>query len=148
MLWVSADPGCGKSVLAKYLADEVLQTTGSRTTCYFFFKDDFEDQRSANSALCCILHQLFDQRKDLLSNKIVERFEAYGERLTGSIAELWDLLVMVSQDMNLGEIVCILDAFDECDEQGRLELTRVLCKFYGTTNNFQLESTSDESTLW
>jgi hypothetical protein len=53
LLWVSADPGCGKSVLAKYLVDIMLPSTKSRTTCYFFFKDDFEDQRSAASALCC-----------------------------------------------------------------------------------------------
>ena len=59
MLWVSADPGCGKSVLAKYLVDSVLATTESRTVCYFFFKDDFEDQKSIVSALSCILHQLF-----------------------------------------------------------------------------------------
>ena len=64
MLWVSADPGCGKSVLAKYLVDSKLPTTESRTTCYFFFKDDFEDQRSAKSALGCILHQLF-MRKEI-----------------------------------------------------------------------------------
>ncbi len=58
MLWVSADPGCGKSVLARYLADSEISTTESTTTCYFFFKD-VEDQKSAKSALCCILHQLF-----------------------------------------------------------------------------------------
>ncbi|KAM5342918.1 hypothetical protein ACJ41O_013884 [Fusarium nematophilum] len=82
MLWVSANPGCGKSVLAKYLVDSKLQTTEPRTTCYFFFKDDFEDQRSATSALSCILHQLFIQREDLFSNKIVKRLEAYKEHLT------------------------------------------------------------------
>jgi len=43
MLWVSADPGCGKSVFAKYLVDSILTITESRIICYFFFKDDFED---------------------------------------------------------------------------------------------------------
>jgi len=139
MLWVSADPGCGKSVLAKYLVDSKLPTTESRTTCYFFFKDDFEDQRSATSALCCILHQLFEKRGVLLSTKIIERFEAYGERLTGSVGELWDLLVMVSQDKNAGEIICILDAFDECEDLGRAELAKALCKFFGAGSNFNLK---------
>lgn len=88
MLLVSADPGCGKSVLAKYLVDSELSTTESRTTCYFFFKDDLEDQRSARSALCCLLHQLFEQKDILLSNKIVERFEASGGHLTSSFIEL------------------------------------------------------------
>ncbi|PGH36358.1 hypothetical protein GX50_00863 [[Emmonsia] crescens] len=42
VLWVSADPGCGKSVLAKYLADSILAPGESRMTCYFLFKDDSE----------------------------------------------------------------------------------------------------------
>src|SRR2546421_3831359 len=81
LLWVSADPGCGKSVLAKYLVDAMLRSRKSRTTCYFFFKDDFEDQRSATSALCCILRQLFMQNDALLSDKVLEKFEADGEKL-------------------------------------------------------------------
>ncbi|KAI0878938.1 purine and uridine phosphorylase [Hypoxylon argillaceum] len=82
MLWVSADPGCGRSVLAKHLVDFELPSTRSRTTCYFFFKNDFEDQRSARSALCCILHQLFKQKGALLSDNVIERFETDGEHLT------------------------------------------------------------------
>ena len=40
LLWVSADPGCGKSVLARCLIDEHLLTnsTTTSTVCYFFFK--------------------------------------------------------------------------------------------------------------
>ncbi|KAH7141570.1 hypothetical protein B0J13DRAFT_557045 [Dactylonectria estremocensis] len=133
MLWVSANPGCGKSVLAKYLVDSELQTTTSRTTCYFFFKDDFEDQRSAKSALSCILHQLFTRREILFSDKLVKRFEAYKAHLTSSFDELWEVLVMASQ--NAGELVCILDAFDECEDQERLKLAQALRKFYDPEND-------------
>src|SRR6266699_739264 len=35
LLWVSADPGCGKSVLAKSLLERELLSTTFRTTCYF-----------------------------------------------------------------------------------------------------------------
>src|SRR5882724_2259326 len=52
LLWVSADPGCGKSVLSRFLADRELQATRNRTICYFFFKDDNEDQKTATTALC------------------------------------------------------------------------------------------------
>jgi len=134
MLWVSADPGCGKSVLAKHMVDSVLPTTASRTTCYFFFKDDFDDQRNARNALACILHQLFCQREILCSAQIAKRCEYYGERLTASFSELWDILVAVSQDENAGEIVCILDAIDECEAQSRSELARALCKLFRAVN--------------
>ncbi|KAF4962377.1 hypothetical protein FSARC_9543 [Fusarium sarcochroum] len=131
MLWVSANPGCGKSVLAKYLVDSELPTTNSRTTCYFFFKDDFEDQRTATGALSCILHQLFTQREVLFSDKIIKRFENHRTHVTSSFDELWEVLVMASKDSNAGELVCILDAFDECEDQQRGKFVKALQKFYG-----------------
>jgi ankyrin repeat domain-containing protein 50 len=133
MLWVSADPGCGKSVLAKYLVDSVISTTESRTVCYFFFKDDFEDQRSVVSAFCCILHQLFIQKRFLLSDKILDQFDIIGEKFTSSFDELWHVLINAAEDENAGEIVCILDAIDECDDQGMSQLAQALCKLYSTT---------------
>ena len=139
MLWVSADPGCGKSVLVKYLVDSILETTKSRTTCYFFFKDDFEDQRSAVSALCCILHQLFKQKRLLLSEEILEQFEIEGEKLTSSFGELWATLLSAAKDKNAGEIVCLLDAIDECEDSGRSQLAQALCKLYRTKSNFNLK---------
>ena len=105
MLWVSADPGCGKSVLAKYLVDSVLPTTRSRTVCYFFFKDDFEDQRNVVSALCCILHQLFKQKRILLSDAILDQFDIGGETFTSSFGELWHTLINAAEDENAGEII-------------------------------------------
>ena len=139
MLWVSADPGCGKSVLTKYLVDSILPTAESRTTCYFFFKDDCEDQRSVVSALCCILHQLFKQKRILLSENILEQFEVEGEKLTNSFSELWAILLGAANDKNAGEIVCLLDAIDECEDRGRSQLAQALCKLYSTRNNFNLK---------
>ncbi|RSL82714.1 hypothetical protein CEP52_016898 [Fusarium oligoseptatum] len=118
----------------KHLVDSELPTTQSRTTCYFFFKDDFEDQKTATSALSCILHQVFTQKEILFSDKIVKRFEDY-KHLAFSFDELWEVLVMVSQDNNAGELVCILDAFDECEVQQRHKFIEALRKFYGTEND-------------
>ncbi|KAN0066704.1 hypothetical protein V8E54_015174 [Elaphomyces granulatus] len=139
MLWVSADPGCGKSVLIKYLVDSILATNESRTTCYFFFKDDFEDQRNAVSALCCIIRQLFMQKRALLSDMILEQFEAGGERLCSSFSDLWAILLSAAEDKNAGEIVCLLDAIDECEDYGKSQLAQALCKLYGTRSSFNLK---------
>ena len=142
LLWVSADPGCGKSVLAKHLVDSVLPTTESRTVCYFFFKDDFEDQRSVVSALCCILHQLFDQKRTLVSDEILDRFDINGAHFTNSFSELWETLISAAKDENAGEIICLLDALDECEGQGRSQLAEALCRLYGpesTARNFNLK---------
>lgn len=59
LLWISADPGCGKSVLSKSLVDIGCQHADQTTVCYFFFKDN-EQQNKLATALCALLHQLFD----------------------------------------------------------------------------------------
>jgi ankyrin repeat protein len=138
MLWVSADPGCGKSVLAKYLVDSVLPTTQSRTVCYFFFKD-IDDQRSVVRALCCVLRQIFIQNRNLLSGEILDLFETGGEIFTTSFSGLWQILLDIAKNENAGEIVCVLDAIDECEEQGRMELVGALCRLYGTKSDFNLK---------
>ncbi|KAH0565359.1 hypothetical protein GP486_001242 [Trichoglossum hirsutum] len=134
LLWVSADPGCGKSVLAKYLIDDVLQSTKSRTTCYFFFKDDNTEQRSAVNALCALLRQLFLLKKTLLQHAIPQ-FQRDGSRLANSFHNLWDILVSTALDPEAGEIVCILDALDECEEKERIQLLQALGKYYRILTN-------------
>ena len=139
VLWVSADPGCGKSVLAKHLVDSVLLTTESTTVCYFFFKDGFDDQIEVASALCCILHQLFKKRRSLLSSTVLDQFDASGETITQSFTELWQILINAAKDESAGEIICLLDAVDECENEGRSRLAKGLCKLYGTATNFNLK---------
>ena len=125
-LWVSADPGCGKSVLARYLVDDVLQTTETRTTCYFFFKDDFKEQKSAANAISCLLHQILTQQPQLLSDAVRARLKADGETLITSFRDLWNLLLDVAEDQAAGEIVCVLDALDECGSEDSGKLARAL----------------------
>ncbi|KAF4250500.1 hypothetical protein CNMCM8980_000868 [Aspergillus fumigatiaffinis] len=131
LLWVSADPGCGKSVLAKYLVDHVVPTTESRTTCYFFFKADSGEQRSAMNALCALLRQLFLQKPALreLHQWIQEKWATDGSQLINSFSALWDILVKVTSAED-EKVICILDALDECAEGDRHLLTQALDKLY------------------
>ncbi|KAJ5902290.1 hypothetical protein N7495_002818 [Penicillium taxi] len=80
---VSADPGCGKSVLAKPIIDGYLALSPAVTICYFFFKDN-KEQTHLDQALCSILHQLFDQRPHLLAHAI-QPWEKNKEMLRNSI---------------------------------------------------------------
>ena len=78
-LWVTANPGCGKSVLAKHLVDTLDETKIKResTICYFFFKGDSERNRSANHCLCTLLHQVFKQDPSLLKHA-THQYQANG----------------------------------------------------------------------
>ncbi|KAK6500794.1 hypothetical protein TWF506_003557 [Arthrobotrys conoides] len=135
MLWVSADPGSGKSVLARYLIDSVLPTPESRP-CYFFFKENFEKQRSATTALCCLLFQLFTKNRSLICETIIDRFEIV-ESFTSSFSELWNALLIAAKKG--GEIVFVLDALDECDSNERFQLITKLKELYSTPMDLNLK---------
>jgi len=134
LLWVSADPGCGKSVLVKYLVDHILLSTSKRTTCYFFFKDDidFPDQKSATNAISAILRQLFLAKPCLLRDSILDKVETDGDKFTQSFDDLWSTLTSVAANHNAGDIVCILDALDECQDSERSKLIRAVTNLYVT----------------
>jgi ankyrin repeat protein len=110
-LLVSADPGCGKSVLAKYLIDHVLPIWGA--VCYFFFKD--QDQNTIRQALCALLHQLFSQKPFLIRHAL-KPYENEGPKLINSTRSLWTILENTVQDPQAGPVIVVLDALDECAE--------------------------------
>ncbi|KAJ5174127.1 uncharacterized protein N7482_000004 [Penicillium canariense] len=129
LLWVSADPGCGKSVLARSLIENELKSTDSRSTCYFFFKEDNDRQRTITVALCALLHQLFAQNPALIRHA-QSAYSVEGENLRELAFQLWDILVRASSDPEAGEIVCVLDALDECEELSRRQFIGRLTELF------------------
>jgi hypothetical protein len=129
LLWVTADPGCGKSVLCRSLIENDFRSTESITTCYFFFKDDNELQRNINSALSALLHQLFSQKRRLLKHAM-EEYVKNRDFLPQSFHTLWEIFTKAVTDPLAGKIVCILDGLDECTVLGRNQIIGTLRKFY------------------
>ncbi|KAJ5691375.1 hypothetical protein N7488_012110 [Penicillium malachiteum] len=131
LLWVSAGPGCGKSVLSRALIDQRRLTTQVTTSriCHFFFKDGDERRMHPANALCAILHQLFMHDP---SGAI------YGTNLSQNFGELWEILIDCAGSMDTGELVCVIDALDECKEDGRLQfidqLKSVYCQPWSSSN--------------
>ncbi|KAJ5787128.1 hypothetical protein N7457_002118 [Penicillium paradoxum] len=141
LLWVSADPGCGKSVLARSIVDDCLESSSSNVTiCYFFFKDN-EEQNHLTSALCSILHQLFDRRPHLLSHAMPS-FEKNGPKLREEVDELWRIfLAAIAADVP-HKTICVFDALDECREVDQERLIEKLRSFH-----HKLCSSTEDTTL-
>ena len=135
LLWVSADPGCGKSVLSRSLIDNEFRDMDSYTVCYFFFKDDNENQKNAKNALCSILHQLFEEKPHLLKHS-VPAFRQNGNKLPELFDRLWSIFTSIATDPEAGNIICVLDALDECKASDRADLVDKLNQLYQhTTEN-------------
>lgn len=128
LLWISADPGCGKSVLAKSLVDNDLKASTLVSVCYFFFKDNVE-QNNLATALCAVLHQLFGMQPNLLRHAWPS-WQTNGTKLQKEVDELWRILVASISDPTYSSTVCIFDALDECRPSDRTQLIRKLETFY------------------
>jgi type II secretory pathway predicted ATPase ExeA len=101
LLWLSADPGCGKSVLSKILIDDVLTRDTSATICYFFVKDN-QEQHSGATAICALLHQVFSAKTDLFKNHAQRAIEQEREGLKSNFESLWKVLLSVVLDSSRG----------------------------------------------
>jgi ankyrin repeat protein len=121
LLWLSADPGCGKSVLSRALIDDELAGGDFASTSYYFFKDN-EEQSGAARAVCALLYHIFSSQKCLFSKHAVPAIEEKGPQLVSDFEELWRLLIAAGTDPEAGKIICVLDALDECKQNERSKL--------------------------
>ena len=122
-LLVSADPGCGKSVLAKYLIDHRLPHLTASTICYFFFKDQV--QNTLRQALCALIHQLFSFKPSLVRHAI-PHYARNGDKLVAVTEALWSILHDATTDSDVDSVIFVIDALDECNESDFEQLTRML----------------------
>ncbi|KAL8724321.1 MAG: hypothetical protein Q9181_006880 [Wetmoreana brouardii] len=133
LLWLSADPGCGKSVLSKFLVDrrgEVLtMNPETPTVCYFFFKDGDIDRMDGAKAICAILHQLILQHPRLYTYA-KQDFEQKNEGFLADFDAMWNIFRRATEDPSSGEIICVLDALDECRGHSRQMLIDKLVQLY------------------
>ncbi|PNH48396.1 hypothetical protein VD0004_g24 [Verticillium dahliae] len=113
LLMVSADPGCGKSVLAKHLIDErLLEDANDATICYFFFKEDDQDRLCL--ALCALLHQLLSRKPSLIKRHLAHEHAKNGNSLQNNTTILWRILEARFRDSDTGPVIIVLDGLDEC----------------------------------
>ncbi|KAI2819722.1 hypothetical protein CBS133816_10016 [Aspergillus niger] len=136
LLWVSAGPGCGKSVLSRALIDEDRLSISVTTSkiCYFFFKEGDNRRMRSTNALCALLYQLFEQDdgggRNQLLQKALAKHRSLGANLTRDFFQLWEIIESYSKLTEAGEIVCLLDALDECDRASSEQLVSALKDFY------------------
>lgn len=117
LLWISADPGCGKSVLSKaFVDDRLVAATQSTVICYFFFKDVSVYQRSPTKAIAALLHQIFSSKTtEHLLGHAMKVWKADGKELCNIADSMWAIPGAIAADPTAGDIFCVIDALDECD---------------------------------
>ncbi|KAH6623321.1 ankyrin repeat protein [Chaetomium tenue] len=125
LLWLSADAGCGKSVLASFLVGHYL-SSGRWNVCYFFFKSNNDEQRDGVHALQAVLRQLYLQQRELVPIGCVILTKS---RLR-SVETLWKAIVASAEHPNCKDTICILDGLDECDMASKGLLLNLVSKHF------------------
>lgn len=128
ILWLTADPGCGKSVLSRALIDVTFPMQTDRTTVYFFFKDD-GIQMDICVAMCAMIHQLLCQKPHLF-NHATETIVQNGATIKDDFDQLWQLFMKLISERDCGPVICLLDGLDECQKTDRGRLTSKLHEFF------------------
>lgn len=121
LLWVTGEPGCGKTMLSVYLTEHLMVTPKAQTTSqvfYFFCDDKITTQRSAKDIVRSILHQIFQQHRKLIKYAKAS-WEVIGQSLVESFASLWEIFVKIVSESRLGPVGIIVDAIDECEADTR-----------------------------
>lgn len=119
LLWVTANPGCGKTVLSRFLVEILSRQASEATVCYFFFKAGEEGRHHSHQALCAILHQVFKKHAKALNFAMKEYSSSDSKNFTQNIEKLWDILCETSDSFPNRQIIVIIDALDECSEVTR-----------------------------
>ncbi|PWW75969.1 hypothetical protein C7212DRAFT_352033 [Tuber magnatum] len=119
LLWLSAEPGRGKSVIASFLVSHLSR------------RPDTIEQKSSTFALRAILHQLFTHRESL--RRYAEpAFNAKGKKFADEVDTLWEILVQAVAEGGCGDVICVVDALDECEEGTLASLVHPVNRLLGS----------------
>jgi hypothetical protein len=109
ILWISAGPGCGKSVLSSFLCKEILPNQLNQLPVAYFFCDDKDEQlRTARAILEVLLAQLLEQLPGLWVH-FSDELKYKGEKLW-DYNMLWRVFEGVMHDENTGCVCLLIDA--------------------------------------
>ncbi|KAK5660882.1 hypothetical protein OQA88_12253 [Cercophora sp. LCS_1] len=147
LLWLSADPGCGKSVLASFLVDHYRSCLSNTNICYFFFKADNAEQNDATFALSAALHQLYSHQPELIevARKSLET-EHRGK--LGDISALWDIFVQSTESPLARPTICVFDGLDECDDGSRRQLTKAVSAYFAPSKAMDNPNSEKRQQRW
>lgn len=97
----------------------------------FLLRDGDEHHMYAANALSAMIHQLLNQTlSGVLIKRILLSHQKYGPGLARNFAELWNILMSYVGSPDADEIICVLDALDECRQEERQQLINKLKEVY------------------
>ena len=131
ILWIKGKPGSGKSTLIKYAVANAQKEHEGSTVISFFFNSRGEDlEKTTTGMYRSLLHSLLKEFPDLLAampqsrSKDLSNIEPYH----WEDAELQQLFAAAVRLLGRRQLICFIDALDECEEDEIRELVSFLSR--------------------
>ena len=122
VLVILADPGLGKSVLAKSVSIKLMKDVeDGGCVMAFFCKKGLSRRESTTSVIATFLHKLLIQQKTLY-RYVTEPISDCTDEI--SFQQLWTLFAAVTQDPIIQKYTFIIDALDECETLSQQKLMK------------------------
>jgi hypothetical protein len=119
LLWITGDPGKGKTMLLCGLINELRESIGGTDLVAFFFCQATDARINSVTAVLRGLLYLLAQQQPLLLSHVQKRYKDAEKQLfedTNSWVALTEILSDVLADPDLPETYLVIDALDECDD--------------------------------
>jgi hypothetical protein len=119
-------------MIALHVIDALLQqaTNDESLTVLFFFCNAQNEHFGTSAALLRgLMFQLIKRHPHLRNGGIRCLEEENYLQTLSSFGQLWKIFITMVDDAKVGDIVCVLDALDDCDETSRSELLKKLLAF-------------------
>ncbi|KAF3213719.1 hypothetical protein TWF106_009378 [Orbilia oligospora] len=122
LLWITGDPGKGKTMLLCGLIEELGPTTrlndksSDRLLAYFLFQGTDSRINNATAALRSLIYMLVNQHPTLIL-AIREKYDASGKQLfqdPNAWFALSTILTSILEDFKQCKVCIVIDALDEC----------------------------------
>ncbi|KAF4955647.1 hypothetical protein FSARC_11795 [Fusarium sarcochroum] len=140
-LWIHGLSGCGKTTLMSNMFKQIQRTQGKITLGFFFYFSD-KNKQTLHSLLRSLAFQLFLSGQNA-EKQVDELFEdcRYG-REEPSTKALSKCIASIAKD--IGDLVIIIDALDECDPEQEQRQVLSWIKEFSKTNTQLLVSSRPE----
>ncbi|OTA06132.1 hypothetical protein A9Z42_0068730 [Trichoderma parareesei] len=125
-LWIKGKPGTGKSTLMKFALRNAQRKRGGKIIIHFFFNARGEDlEKSTVGMYRSLLSQLLERIPSLLDTlEVPGSIARSGEDHHWNTEILTDLLEQAIQNLEGFNVLCFIDALDECEEDHVRDMIR------------------------
>ncbi|CZR43810.1 uncharacterized protein FPRO_07273 [Fusarium proliferatum ET1] len=140
VLWISGDPGCGKTTLAAFLIDSINQRPEMQNAdfimIYFFFDGNIAAQLNGTALVSALIHQLLQAKPTLapLAEKYLKQNPSKFGLSLHTLCEIFKAIVL-GPEMKPFRVICVVDALDECESASMTRLISFLFSISFDHNN-------------